>query len=117
MPQISIAWFCQLHSHQLTASGPTGKQVKRDFKQTPLALHSFKEDQMSTHLWLPKDSVDSQNMIKDFIEQHQWNIKFLFIKHLIKAERMRLDTYQMQCGRVVSATDLQSEGCGSKPPR
>ena len=61
---------------------------------------------MSTHLWLPEDSVDSQNMIKYFIEQHQWNVKLLFIEHLIKTEGMRLDTCRIQCGRVVRGTDL-----------
>lgn len=74
--------------------------------KTPLTLHYFKEDKMSTHLRLPKDSVNSQNMIKHFIEQHQWNIKFLFIKHLIKTEGMKLDTCGLQCGQVVGGADF-----------
>ena len=38
--------------------------------------------QFLTDLWLSKDSVDPQNMVKHFIEQHQRYIQLLFIKHL-----------------------------------
>ena len=37
---------------------------------------------MFANLWLFENSVNSQDMIKDFIEQHQWNIQFFFVKHL-----------------------------------
>lgn len=37
-----------------------------------------------THLRLPKDSVNSQNMVKYFIEQYQGHIQLFFIEHLSK---------------------------------
>ena len=37
---------------------------------------------MFANLWLFENSVNSQDMIKDFIEQHQWNIQLFFVKHL-----------------------------------
>ena len=46
--------------------------------------HPVQRGHKGTHLRLSEDSVNSQNMIKHFIEQHQGHIKFLFIKHLFK---------------------------------
>ena len=40
--------------------------------------------QLHTYLWLPEDSVNSQNMVENFIEQHQWYIQLFFIKYLLK---------------------------------
>lgn len=35
-----------------------------------------------TNLGLFKNSIYSQNMIKNFIEQNQRNVEFFFVKHL-----------------------------------
>lgn len=38
---------------------------------------------MQCTLRLSKDSVDTQDMIQDFVEQYKGNIQFFFIEHLL----------------------------------
>jgi len=33
-------------------------------------------------LWLAENPIDSQHVVKDFIEQHQWHVQFFFIEYL-----------------------------------
>lgn len=57
--------------------------LKSLVRQVHVVLFSQRKPGL-THLWLPKDSVNSQNMVKYFIEQHQGHIQLFFIEHLSK---------------------------------
>ena len=41
-------------------------------------------------LWLAENPIDSQHMVKNFIEQHQRHIQFFFIEHLVKIDKFLL---------------------------
>ena len=47
-------------------------------------------------LWLAENPIDSQHVVKDFIEQHQWHVQFFFIEYLVKIGQVLIKTI-IQC--------------------
>jgi hypothetical protein len=55
-------------------------------------------------LWLAENPIDSQHVVKNFIEQHQRHIQFFFIEYLVKMDKFLLKLLSGAAARSRTST-------------